>query len=346
MSKPYLFSLTNTTFVYTQELVKLPIEHTQFVVNLLLKIHSVVQSNIEFINLHNRKFRQHKSKLPIMNIQFLKYFVVLAETESFTKGAEKMHVVQSSFSAGIKKLEEHLNCKLFYRNKRNVSLTEEGAILLSQANELLALWSNIEFKFKDVESNNLHIGILKNLHHTDIIVPHLKRFKEFYKNSKIHLVEESQTILLEKLHKDELDLVFVEVSEINKAIYKSRHVYEEKLELLIRKDHPLAKKDKIEMEALNHLPYIEHKNCALLYDVQESLSAKNITLNAVFSAQHNDVLMSLVASGMGVALMAKPKVYSDELKFIPVVDSNFKRDIVLVWKSANQNKMLEKFLEV
>lgn len=288
----------------------------------------------------------HFKIITIMNIQFLKYFAVLAETGSFTKGAEKMHVVQSSFSAGIKKLEEHLNCKLFYRDKRNVNLTEEGKTLLSMTNELLAMWSNIEYKFKDIESKNLNVGILHNLHHTDVIIPKLKRFNEMYRNSKVHLFEESQEVLLEKLQRDELDVVFVEVCRVDESIYNSRTVYEEKLDLLIRKDHYLANKDKVELNELDKLSFIEHKNCALLNDVHRTLGEQNIAMNIVFSAQHSDMLMNLVSSGMGVALMAKPKEHSDDLKFIPIVNSDFKREIKIVWKSGNTSEMLDRFIEL
>ena len=55
-----------------------------------------------------------------MNLQFVKYFAALAEVGNFTQAAEKVHVVQSTFSTGIKKLEQQLNCKLFYRDNRQV----------------------------------------------------------------------------------------------------------------------------------------------------------------------------------------------------------------------------------
>lgn len=281
-----------------------------------------------------------------MNLQFVKYFVVLAETKNFTKAAEKVFVVQSTFSSGIKKLEEHLNCKLFYRDKRTVSLTSEGKSLLAKAKELLKLWNDIEFEYNHPDSKELRIGLLNTIHHTDVVIPLLKSFQELHMQFQIHLVEEPQDVLIEKLGENELDVVFIQEAELDTTTFKSRFVYEEKLELVVPKDHPLAAKEQIDLSEINNLPFIKHNNCVLSTTVYQTLSDRNIKTIPVFSAQHSEVLLGLVASGIGVSLMAKPNNPSENVKFIPLADADFKRNIMLAWNKNNTTKVLSDFLYV
>lgn len=281
-----------------------------------------------------------------MNLQFIKYFVVLCETQNFTKAAEKVFVVQSTFSAGIKKLEEHLGVRLFHRDKRNVSLTHEGKILLPKAKSLLTLWNDIEYQFNTSELKELRIGLLRTIHHTDVIIPILKNFQDLYKQYQIQLVEKEQKTLLNMLAKNELDAIFIEEAVLDTTIFNTRFVYEEKLELVVSKNHPLATKEKVDLKAVNELPFIKHDNCVLSTTVYQTFSERNIKTKPVFSAQQSDVVLELVASGMGVSLMAKPQKNNEKVCFIPLADVSFKRNIVLAWNKNNDTKILSDFLSI
>lgn len=61
-----------------------------------------------------------------MELHQLKQFVAAAESESFTRGAERAFVSQPALSASISKLEDEMGTQLFIRNKRSVVLTPAG----------------------------------------------------------------------------------------------------------------------------------------------------------------------------------------------------------------------------
>lgn len=281
-----------------------------------------------------------------MNLQFLKYFITLAEYKNFTVSAEKNFVVQSTFSAGIKKLEEALNTSLFYRDKRNVSLTADGERLLPKAKELLGLWNTIEADFRSEKHKVLKIGILDTIHHTDAVVPTLKKFKELYKLYHFELVEDSQNELLHKLKKNEIDLVFIQDDEIDTKLFDKRFVFEEHLEVLLSKNHELSNRKQLKLVELDNVPFIEHGSCVLNKKVKEKFKERGYTFNKVFNAQHSDMLTSLVSSDLGISLMAKPKNYPNTVAFVPLADIEFKRDIVAVWKLDNKSNELQCFLSV
>ncbi|WP_338763973.1 LysR family transcriptional regulator [Bernardetia sp. ABR2-2B] len=279
-----------------------------------------------------------------MNIQFLKYFITLAETNNFTQAAEKNHVVQSAFSSGIKKLEENLNCTLFFRDKRNVHLTKEGEALLPKAKTILSMWNAMESEFVEEKSKILNLGVLDVLDF-DEIVPMMKSFNELYNSYQVNLIEGNTEILYEKLQKQEIDAIFIKSIPSQKNL-DYRIITEDKLVFGVPQNHILAQKNKLELSVLHQLPFIKRYNCNLYDEIQEVLKVKNIEPDVIFSANGDDVAKSLVASGLGVSLLPQPKQEIEGIKFIPISDGDFRRKIVFVWKKDTVPSALEKLLSV
>ena len=64
-----------------------------------------------------------------MDYQWLKTFIVAAETLNFRETSEKLMMSQPSVTVHIRLLEEHLDTKLFDRLNNRVSLTDAGKLL-------------------------------------------------------------------------------------------------------------------------------------------------------------------------------------------------------------------------
>ena len=72
-----------------------------------------------------------------MNINQLKYFIAVAETESFTKAAEGFFISQTAITQQIRSLEETIGIKLIDRSTRPISLTPGGKVFLREAKAIL-----------------------------------------------------------------------------------------------------------------------------------------------------------------------------------------------------------------
>lgn len=68
-----------------------------------------------------------------MNIEYLRYFVKLAELQHYTKAARQLCIAQPSLSHAIKQLENQLGVPLFEKNGRNTMLTQFGEEFLECA---------------------------------------------------------------------------------------------------------------------------------------------------------------------------------------------------------------------
>ena len=76
-------------------------------------------------------------KLRRVELRQLAVFVAVAEEGSFTRAADRLHVVQSAVSAGVRNLERELGARLFDRSTHKVALSDAGRALLPEARATL-----------------------------------------------------------------------------------------------------------------------------------------------------------------------------------------------------------------
>lgn len=94
-----------------------------------------------------------------MDINQLEYFKIIAETESLTRAAERLHISQPAMSNMLKKFEEELGVELFDRSANRIYLNETGKIALIHTNNILR---NVEHMRSDLLSfarQNLSLAI-------------------------------------------------------------------------------------------------------------------------------------------------------------------------------------------
>lgn len=88
-----------------------------------------------------------------MELRQLHYFLTICEEKSITKAAERLFITQPSLSKQMQNLEAELNCQLFIRGARTISLTEKGKILALRAAELIELEEKTNKELQTREDN-------------------------------------------------------------------------------------------------------------------------------------------------------------------------------------------------
>ncbi len=107
-----------------------------------------------------------RSYSPALSPRHLNAFVVLADTQNFTRAAARCNLSQPAFSALVRALEEAVGARLFDHDTRNVQLTMEGRLFVDSARRLLAdLHHALEDLTDHVERRRgrVPIGVLPSL---------------------------------------------------------------------------------------------------------------------------------------------------------------------------------------
>ena len=144
-----------------------------------------------------------------INLNLYKVFYDVSKYGSFSKTAEFTYTTQSAISKSIKKLEEELETRLFYRNSNGIELTEKGRELLfyvekSYGNLLTA--ERLMLESENLERGSLSIGLpshIASFFFFDKIID----FHSKYPNIEITLMSGSTKQLLELIDKHKLDFI-------------------------------------------------------------------------------------------------------------------------------------------
>ena len=142
-----------------------------------------------------------------MELRHLRYFVAVAQEQSFSRAARRLNISQPPLSMQIRDLESELGTRLFNRTTRKVDLTPIGAAMLPEAIRIL---DQTRISFERLQSlvtglrNRLRLGILP----TVAIEPFacgLRSFRELYTGVELHLEQGSVEGLLEMVDEGRLD---------------------------------------------------------------------------------------------------------------------------------------------
>ena len=83
-----------------------------------------------------------------MQIESLKVFCDLAETESFTKAAQINNITQSAVSQQISSLERTFKSPLIERSKKKFRLTREGQVFYDFSKQIIQTYESLHSKLQ------------------------------------------------------------------------------------------------------------------------------------------------------------------------------------------------------
>ena len=84
-----------------------------------------------------------------MELRILRYFLAVAEEQSFSRAAEHLHVSQPALSQQLRAYEEEIGSKLFVRSPKRIELTDKGRVLLRHARDIVELATRTEESLKN-----------------------------------------------------------------------------------------------------------------------------------------------------------------------------------------------------
>jgi DNA-binding transcriptional LysR family regulator len=243
-----------------------------------------------------------------MEIRHLQHFVALSEEGSFTRAAQRMHIVQSGLSASIKELELELGSRLVERTTRKVALTESGRLFLEHARTTLAaLESGITaVRSQDgVVRGRLHLGILQSLGPYLELPVLLKGFRAAYPQVEIAVRALSTDSIPALVGSGDVDLSFHAL--VRRTEWPGLQVIpyaQDSLVAICPSHHPQRSTKSIRLEELVQRTFVDlTPDRALRRVVDQMFAEHHIKRNTVFEVSDVQTAMQFVEEGLGVAVV-------------------------------------------
>ncbi|WP_316802942.1 LysR family transcriptional regulator [Pedobacter nototheniae] len=181
----------------------------------------------------------------------LEVFYRVAKELSFTRAANQLFITQPAVTKHIKELEEQYKNKLFERNGNRIKLTDAGKVLYKQAENLFAIYRNIEFEMLALvkqQTGLLRLGASSTIAQY-VIVPLIADFKNHFEQTRILLINGNTQQIEQAILDKDIDIAIVEGHVKNQQISYTEFIKDE-IVLVCSKAHPFSEKTEIKPEAL------------------------------------------------------------------------------------------------
>ncbi len=262
-------------------------------------------------------------------------FISVADTGSFRRSAELLHVSQPTISARIRHLEDALMVKLFHRTTRRVVITEAGERLRARVERMVIETRALVKEFRE-EANLQHgrivIGASPSVA-SGFLPRVIRAFRARWPDIDVELVDDIFGQALDRVKTGEVDLAVCPYASVDKT-YICEPLFTDSFQLLVPADHRLTELDKITLA-----DFADEKLIAIPPE-----SAAWATFRAAYTSAGQDfapnlmtryasTMVALVREKLGVGLLSgldAENLNMNDLVLLPVRGVDLSRNIGIV----------------
>jgi len=192
-----------------------------------------------------------------MQIESLKVFCDLAETESFTKAAQINEVTQSAVSQQISSLERTFKSLLIERSKKKFRLTREGQVLYEYSKQIISTYDSLQNRLqeiKDIISGTIRVATIYSIGLHDLPL-YLKKFLKLFPTVNVHIEYRRANQVYEDVLSNVVDLGLV-AYPMRDAKVETVPLRKDHMVLICHPGHPLARAKSVKLSQLADQKFI------------------------------------------------------------------------------------------
>lgn len=286
------------------------------------------------------------------NYDFNKYktFYAVAETKSFSKASELLHISQPAISYAIKELEETLKTKLFHRKRQGVELTDDGEKLmyyLQKAFSNIIKAERIITERAEESTGLVRIGIYSHISQY-LLTNKIVEFKKLHPKAKFSVFQSSNQEMIEHLKRRDLDFVIMQYPvfleknhfkeeilwELPTCFYASKKIFNQYQNSSSSSSYPLI------------LPFPGYTD---IDSLEEKLKRHQIHFNTEIRSYSSETIKELVKKdlgiGWGLKVLIEKELKEKELIEFPLPIKNENSIYSISYDEDFLNQTAKEFLE-
>lgn len=281
-----------------------------------------------------------------INLNLYKIFYEVATNESISSASKKLIITQSAVSKAIKKLEEDLDTKLFYRNSKGVKLTDKGEELLFYVEEAfnnLITAERTMIESKTLNKGKISIGVPSQIG-SFYIFEDIANFHKKYPNIEITIISKTTTQLLKLLERHEIDFI-IDTSPINSKIddIVIKPLIEVENCFVVRSDSSISTEKIKSIKDLSYYPLVlPIKGTDNRKQLDKIFEKNNVEPNNVINIHTSEMIAGSIKKDLGIGYIIydviKDNVINGEFKILDIRENLPKITINLVY--------IEKYLTI
>lgn len=243
-----------------------------------------------------------------MNLRQLEVFTAVAEEASFSRAAERLHVVQSAVSATIRGLEAELGTTLLTRTGRGARLTDAGRALLPEARATLAAARSAREAVADAAAGlrgTVNLGVMQAMREP---APNPAALLASFADShpQVEVLPRhggGSAEMAEQVADGRLDLAFVSLHHSVPGVHLQT-LAEIPMNLVCSADHRLVGRDHVELAELSTERFADLPPLWGTRIVNDrAFAAAGVSRDIAYEINDTSSLLEFVRHGLAVALL-------------------------------------------
>ncbi len=243
-----------------------------------------------------------------MTLQQLEYIIALDTYRHFGKAALHCNIAQPSLSVQIQKLEEELKTSIFSRNKKPITPTETGVIIIDQARKIMAesvTMSQLIQQQKNTIEGNLKIGVIPTL--APYLLPlFLLEFIKKYPKVSLNVSELTTDKIIRRLKNGMLDIGILATPLSQKELQETFLFNEEFVAYVSKKEKIFSKKYLLPADIdVNKMWLLEEGHCLRSQTINlcELQKISSVQKHLDFETGSIETLKKFVEKNEGITLL-------------------------------------------
>lgn len=278
-----------------------------------------------------------------MQIESLKVFCDLAETESFTRAAKINNITQSAVSQQISSLEKHFKSLLIERSKKKFRLTREGQVLYESSKQIMQTYEILENRLqemRDVVSGTIRVATIYSIGLHDL-PPYLKKFLKTHPTVNAHVEYRRSNQVYDDVLGNGVDLGLVAYPSKD-ARLEIVPLRNDMLVLICHPNHPMARAKSVSLSALTGQKFIGFEpDIPTRKAIDMILKERNIEVQHVMEFDNIETVKRAVEIDAGISIVPQgtitQEVSKQTLAEVLITDAEFYRPLAAIYK---KNKIL------
>jgi len=252
-----------------------------------------------------------------MDFRQLNYFVAVAQTLSFSKAAQRLHISQPPLSQQIKLLEQDLNVQLFDRTRRSVALTHAGRLFYREALAILERYAGAKELCAwtlDGKVGKLRLAFTASVPLFEDFPRLIQGFTRLYPGIEIDLQHMSTGEQIIALNDNEIDIGFLRPAlnfQPPRSIQTMALWHDELMLVTAGQEDPTVAADPVHIDSLADEDFILFPSalgCGLFEHISSMATAAGFVPRIVQQVRENSTTLALVAAGLGISIV--PSIYN------------------------------------
>lgn len=272
---------------------------------------------------------------------------MVAETQSFSRAAEKLFITQPAVSKRISTLELALDCKLFDRLGKNIQLTQTGEALIPGYQRILAEISESEHIVSNLRSEvsgHLQFG---TSHHIGLhrLPPFLARYTRKYPEVEldIQFMDSEQAAAL--ILKGSIELALITLADDIEKPLTLIPVWTDTMRCVVAKDHVLARQTQVTLKQLSaHGVLLQSQSTHTRDIIDQALKFKS-DIKVIMESNYLETIKAMIQNGLGWGVLPD-SMLDDSLQVLDIRGVKMERHLgVLLHASRTLSSPAKALLE-